>query len=59
MQSKKLCKGIALTLLASSNVIWGGYKVYAAETQEFILDEYVVTASRTKEKYLMLMRVSM
>lgn len=47
---KSLTKVILMGLLASSNVIWGGTEVHAEEPQQFLLDEYVVTATRTPVK---------
>ena len=47
---KSLTKVILMGLLASSNVIWGGTEVHADEPQQFLLDEYVVTATRVENK---------
>ena len=42
-----MVKVVLIGLLTSTNVIWGGTVVHAEEPQQFLLDEYVVTATRT------------
>ena len=46
---KSLTKVILMGLLASSNVIWGGTEVHAEEPQKFLLDEMIVTATRSEK----------
>lgn len=49
MKSKKgLSESLLMTLLIGGNVIWGGTAVHAEEPQKFVLDEYVVTATKTE-----------
>ena len=39
-------------LLTSTNVIWGGTLVHAEEPQKFLLDEMIVTATRSEKSLL-------
>ena len=47
---KSLVNKVLLGLVVSGNVIWGGTAVHAEEQPQFMLDEIVVTASRTEQK---------
>ena len=50
MLKKSLSKSALMIALMTGNVIWGGTAVHAEEPQHFLLDEYVVTATRTPVK---------
>lgn len=50
MLKKSLSKSTLMTALITGSVIWGGTVVHAEEPQQFLLDEMVVTASRTEQK---------
>lgn len=53
MLKKSLSKSALMTALITGSVIWGGYTVaHAEEPQQFLLDEMVVTATRTPVKIL-------
>ena len=49
---KSLVNKVLLGLMVSSNVIWGGTTVHAEEPQQFMLDEIIVTATRTEKPLL-------
>lgn len=49
---KSLAKVVLMGLLTSTNVIWGGTAVHAEEPQHFLLDEMIVTATRTEKSLL-------
>lgn len=50
MLNKSLGKSVLMTALITGSVIWGGTVVHAEEPQQFLLDEYVVTATRMENK---------
>lgn len=50
MLKKSLSKSTLMTALITGSVIWGGTGVHAEEVQQFMLDEYVVTATRMENK---------
>ena len=50
MLKKSLSKSALMIALMTGNVIWGGTAVHAEEPQHFLLDEYVVTATRNPVK---------
>lgn len=50
MLKKSLSKSALMVVLITGNVIWGGTAVHAEEPQHFLLDEYVVTATRNPVK---------
>ena len=50
MLKKNLSKSALMMVLITGNVIWGGTAVHAEEPQHFLLDEYVVTATRMENK---------
>lgn len=50
MLKKSLSKSALMTALITGSVIWGYTVGYAEEPQQFLLDEYVVTATRTPVK---------
>lgn len=52
MLNKNMGKSALMTALITGSVIWGGTVVHAEEPQQFLLDEYVVTATRTPVKLL-------
>lgn len=49
---KSLVKVVLMGLLTSTNVIWGGTLVHAEEPQKFLLDEMIVTATRSEKSLL-------
>ena len=47
-----MVKVVLMGLLTSTNVIWGGTLVHAEEPQKFLLDEMIVTATRSEKSLL-------
>ena len=45
-----MSKGIMMIALMTNNVIWGGTIVHAEQPQQFLLNEYVVTATRIENR---------
>jgi len=52
MKKRTLTKGMLMAALICGCVQWGGTAVHAEELQEFTLDQYVVTATRTEKKII-------